>query len=99
VLHREIPFIRLLLPLCAGILTGYLSEIDIFYFLLLLAVACATLLASLFTRSLLLNRLFGAATSLILIAAGFILVRMELSMPEERYLSMQHDRSDDCINI
>jgi competence protein ComEC len=83
VLHREIPFIRLLVPLCAGILTGYLSEIDIIFFKILLLVACATLLASLPGRTLVSNKLFGAATSLILIAAGFILVRLELSIPEE----------------
>ena len=82
-LHREIPFIRLLVPLCTGILAGYLSEMDIIYFQVLLAVACATLLASLLSRSFLLNKVFGAATSLILISAGFILVRMELSIPEE----------------
>ncbi len=81
-LHKEIPFIRLLVPLCSGILIGYLTDLPVSVAVYLLGFACAILVLSFFIPSLLNNYLYGIALSLLLISVGFSLLKFELAGPE-----------------
>jgi competence protein ComEC len=82
VLHKEIPFIRLLVPLCAGILIGYLTDLPVSGALYLLGFAIIILAISLFVPTLLTNHLYGVALSLLLVTAGFSLLKLELARAE-----------------
>jgi competence protein ComEC len=79
VLHKEIPFIRLLVPLCIGILAGYLTDIPLSVSLVTLAFSSLVLATSLLVKTLHFNSLFGGALFLLLSSFGFINVRHELS--------------------
>jgi competence protein ComEC len=79
VLHKEIPFIRLLVPLCIGILAGYLTEIPLSASLATLAFSLTLLVISLFFKTLHFNSLFGASLFLLLASSGLINIRYELS--------------------
>lgn len=81
-LHKEIPFIRLLVPLCAGILIGYLTNLPVSVAVYLLGFACAILVLSFIIPTLLNNYLYGVALSLLLISVGFSLLKFELAKPE-----------------
>lgn len=81
-LHKEIPFIRLLVPLCVGILTGYLTDLPLSATLFLLGFAGILLVLSALLPTLLTNYLYGAALSLLLMASGFSLLRYELAKPD-----------------
>jgi competence protein ComEC len=82
VLHKEIPFIRLLVPLCIGILAGYLTEIPLSAGLAALMFSISLLILSLFFKTLHYNTLFGAALFVLLVSSGFINLRYELSLPD-----------------
>lgn len=81
-LHKEIPFIRLLVPLCVGILTGYLTDLPLSAALFLLGFAGILLVVSFFLPTLVTNHLYGAALSMLIMASGFSLLRYELAKPE-----------------
>lgn len=81
-LHKETPFLRLLVPLCAGILSAYFTEGGVVAALLLagggLATALIALLIPSTTRP---GRLFGISLTLFIFMSGFLLLRNELAWP------------------
>lgn len=81
-LHKEIPFIRLLVPLCIGILAGYLTEIPLSASLVTLVLSLLLLVISLLYKTLHFNSLFGASLFVLLASSGFINIRYELSRPD-----------------
>lgn len=76
-LHKEIPFLRLGLPLCAGIITGlWFSPGPVFYVssILIIAISFAT---GIFFNRYLTNSIYGISLSLALWLAGLILYSLE----------------------
>ncbi|MFO7573687.1 MAG: ComEC/Rec2 family competence protein [Bacteroidales bacterium] len=82
-LHKEIPFIRLVVPLCIGILTGYLSDIAIVPVLITAAIAIILLVVSLFSKRTRDDVIYGTVLNLILFSGGFMLLRAELAAPSK----------------
>ncbi|MBM3420452.1 MAG: ComEC family competence protein [Bacteroidetes bacterium] len=81
-LHKEIPFIRFLVPLGAGILSAYMTEGGIAVASLLAAISLILIITFLaFPAAFKRNLLFGIILQTFLFAAGFLLLRQELSMP------------------
>lgn len=86
-LHREIPFLRIGLPLCAGIVCGYYFSPGIIFF-----ISSAVIILAAFSLSLLYNRhlsnpVFGIALTFTLFIAGLLLYNEEKSslsaLPDE----------------
>ncbi|MBE0673437.1 MAG: ComEC/Rec2 family competence protein [Bacteroidales bacterium] len=82
-LHKELPFIRLLVPLCVGILTAYLSDLKLHLAVYLLVSSAVLLGGSLLIPTIFTNKLYGISLSMMLVSTGFILLRIELSLPDE----------------
>ena len=82
-LHKEIPFIRLVVPLCLGILTGFLSEIAISPLIIMALAASILITITLFRKGVRDDVIYGTALSLLIFTAGFLLLRAELSSPSE----------------
>ena len=80
-LHKEIPFIRLVVPLCIGILTGYLSDISILPVVVVAAVSAILLPVSFFRKIIKADVIYGISLNLMLFSGGFILLRAELTAP------------------
>jgi competence protein ComEC len=83
VLHKEIPFIRLVVPLCIGILTGYLSDITIIPVIFTAAIATILLVISLFRKRIRADIIYGISLNLILFSGGFLLLRAEIEAPSK----------------
>ncbi len=82
-LHKEIPFIRLIAPLCIGILTGYLSDINIMPVIVMAVVSVALIAISLFRKQIKSDIIYGTALNLLLFSGGFLLLRKELQSPSK----------------
>jgi len=83
VLHKEIPFIRLVVPLCIGILTGYLSDTGVVPVIVTAVGAFILLAISLFRKRIRADVIYGTALNLILFSGGFLLLRTELTTPSK----------------
>jgi competence protein ComEC len=79
VLHKEIPFLRIVVPLCSGIITGLLSKPVPIIIAILLILVTVGLSLSFFYNSRLRNYLFGISASMAFFTSGLILITREKS--------------------
>jgi competence protein ComEC len=77
VLNREMPFLRICLPLCLGIITGIYYHPGIPACIGLIAIASALFVISLLLKRRMTNPLFGLAFYLSIYVAGLILFTQE----------------------
>ncbi len=76
-LNKEIPFLRICIPLCLGIITGlYITPGSLFFFLAVIAILLA-FTASLFYNRQLTNHVYGFALSLAFFISGLFLYTKE----------------------
>jgi competence protein ComEC len=77
VLHKEIPFLRIGLPLCAGIVCGYYIRPDNLFFLLSGIIITAGFLSGLFFNRHLSNPVYGISLTFALFILGILLFTKE----------------------
>jgi competence protein ComEC len=77
VLHKEIPFLRIGLPLCAGIISGLYIKPDNVFLSVSAIVILAGFIVSLFYNKCQTNTLFGITLSLSLFMLGLLLYKNE----------------------
>jgi competence protein ComEC len=77
VLLKEIPFIRIVVPLCAGILSGVYAHPGRLILVSVTVVAITGLVTSLFFNKYLVNFVYGASLSVLLVFAGHLFYRTE----------------------
>ena len=75
-LHKEIPFLRILIPLCAGIIAGLYTDPDKWYVLISSLVCIILILYSGFIKEYRQNNLFGISLTLSLIICGYLLYKI-----------------------
>jgi competence protein ComEC len=73
VLHKEIPFLRIGLPLCAGIITGLYVKPDTTLLVIACFIVMSGLAFSLFSNKYLVNTVFGFSMSVSLFLCGLLL--------------------------
>ncbi|MFO7622114.1 MAG: ComEC/Rec2 family competence protein [Bacteroidales bacterium] len=76
-LLKEIPFLRIGLPLCVGIISGQWIRPDFIFLLVIAAVILIGLLTSLFFNKLQTNYIYGVSLTVALYASGLILYHNE----------------------
>lgn len=76
-LNKEVPFLRLVLPLCAGIVTGLYVSPGNTFFLGFLAIAISGFAISLFFNKSLTNILYGVTITSVLFTGGLFLYTYE----------------------
>jgi competence protein ComEC len=77
VLHKEIPFLRIGLPLCAGIITGLYIKPDITFLVIVVIISISGLLISLLFNRHPVNHFYGLALTGSLFICGLILYTNE----------------------
>jgi competence protein ComEC len=77
VLHKEIPFLRIGLPLCAGIISGLYIKPDILFLVLIAIIIVSGFLASLFYNKSQTNVIFGYSLTISLFICGLLLYTHE----------------------
>jgi competence protein ComEC len=77
VLHKEIPFLRIGLPLCIGIISGLYLKPDITFLLIASFVIITGFLVSLFFNKYQTNHLFGYTMTISLFLSGLVLYSNE----------------------
>jgi competence protein ComEC len=77
VLHKEIPFLRIGLPLCIGIVSGLYIQPGIYFYISITILVISGFVTSLFFNKQLTNYFFGPAMSVALYACGLILYTNE----------------------
>jgi competence protein ComEC len=77
VLHKEIPFLRIGLPLCAGIVTGLYYKPDIIILAAIAIIVITGFIISLFFNNYQANRVFGISLTIALFTIGLILYTNE----------------------
>jgi len=77
VLHKEIPFLRIGLPLCAGIISGLYLNPDILVLILIAIIILSGFSLSLFFNAYQKNILFGFTMTLTLFMYGLIIYKNE----------------------
>jgi len=85
VLHREIPFLRIILPLCAGIISGYFFHPETRFLILSAIPVILLFLASLHYNTSLANSLYGLALTSALYITGLFLYTEEKKSLSELY--------------
>ena len=76
-LHKEIPFLRIGLPLCAGIVTGLYFKPDTVFLLISAIVIIAGFAISLFFNKALINQVYGYTLTISLFTIGLLLYTTE----------------------
>lgn len=76
-LHKEIPFLRIVLPLCAGIVSGLYIHPGIYICIILIIICLAGFVFSLFFNSQLTNHVYGPALFISLFTSGLFLFTRE----------------------
>ncbi|HOP59692.1 MAG TPA: ComEC/Rec2 family competence protein [Bacteroidales bacterium] len=84
-LHREIPFLRIILPLCAGIISGYFFHPETRFLILSAIPVILLFLASLYYNTSLANSLYGLALTSALYITGLFLYTEEKKSLSELY--------------
>ncbi|HPR73613.1 MAG TPA: ComEC/Rec2 family competence protein [Bacteroidales bacterium] len=84
-LHREIPFLRIILPLCAGIISGYFFHPETRFLILSAIPVILLFLASLHYNTSLANSLYGLALTSALYITGLFLYTEEKKSLSELY--------------
>jgi competence protein ComEC len=77
VLHKEIPFLRIGLPLCIGIISGLYFKPDITFLVIVCIIIISGFLFSLFLNKYQTNQVFGFALTLSLFICGLLLYTNE----------------------
>jgi competence protein ComEC len=77
VLHKEIPFLRIVIPLCLGIIFGLYFEVSLIAIYILLAIITSSFLLTIYFNSTQVNILFGFILTLTLILCGHLLYSNE----------------------
>jgi competence protein ComEC len=77
VLLKEIPFLRIIVPFCLGIITGILVIPGYSLYIFLIILTIAVFLVSLFYNNHLSNYTFGIAVFIAFYSFGLILIRIE----------------------
>ncbi|MCX6254293.1 MAG: DUF4131 domain-containing protein [Bacteroidia bacterium] len=72
-LHKEIPFLRIGLPLCAGIISGLYLKPDIFFLVLASIISVSGFIAGLFYNKYQTNLIFGYSLTISLFTCGLLL--------------------------
>lgn len=78
-LHKEIPFLRIGLPLCAGIISGLYFKPDFFILFLTSIIIISGFIVSLFFNKYQTNLIFGFSLTLTLFICGLLLYNNEKS--------------------
>jgi competence protein ComEC len=73
VLHKEIPFLRIGLPLCAGIISGLYFKTDILFLSVFAIIIVCGFIASTFFNKYQTNTLYGITMNLSLFLLGYLL--------------------------
>ena len=76
-LHKEIPFLRIGLPLCIGIISGLYFKPDITFLVIVCIIIISGFLFSLFLNKYQTNQVFGFALTLSLFICGLLLYTNE----------------------
>ena len=84
-LHREIPFLRIILPLCAGIISGYFFHPETRFLIFSAIPVILLFLASLHYNTSLANSLYGLALTSALYITGLFLYTEEKKSLSELY--------------
>jgi competence protein ComEC len=79
VLHKEIPFLRIGLPLCAGIISGLCFKPDLTFLVLISVIISTGFLISLFFNKYQINLIYGLSLTLAFWLCGLILYTFEKS--------------------
>jgi competence protein ComEC len=92
VLHKEIPFLRICAPLCAGIISGLYVSPDKTFIIIFGTVATAIFILSIFNKKPETNPLFGVAMTMAFFLCGLLLYTREKTIlsilkPEENILN------------
>jgi len=77
VLQKEIPFLRIGLPLCAGIITGLYFKPDIAFLFFSVIIIIASFIFSLYFNRYLTNQVFGLTLTAALFTSGLLLYTNE----------------------
>jgi competence protein ComEC len=77
VLHKEIPFLRIGLPLCAGIISGLYFRLDTIVLLSLVFISFTGFIVSLRFNKYQLNQLYGISLTVALFLSGVMLYKNE----------------------
>jgi competence protein ComEC len=77
VLHKEIPFLRIGLPICAGIVTGLYYKPEIIFLSATLILIISGFTISLYFNKLQTNLVYGASLTVALFLSGLLLYRNE----------------------
>jgi competence protein ComEC len=77
VLHKEIPFLRIGLPICAGIISGLYFKPDIHFLLLIAVIILSGFIISLYFNKYQTNVLFGLTMTLTLFIFGLFIYSNE----------------------
>ena len=76
-LHKEIPFLRIGLPLCAGIITGLYFKPDVVFLVIVAFVSIPGFISSLINHKPQANLLFGFSLTITLFTCGLLLYTNE----------------------
>jgi competence protein ComEC len=92
VLHKEIPFLRIGLPLCTGIITGLYFKPDTFFLVGAIFVIVSGFITSLFFNRYTNNLIFGFSLTISLFTVGLFLYteekdKLSTLKPEETYFT------------
>jgi competence protein ComEC len=77
VLHKEIPFLRIGLPLCAGVISGLYTKPDTFFLVSVAIVITSGFFVSLFYNKTQTNIIFGCTLTISLFICGLLLYTIE----------------------
>jgi competence protein ComEC len=77
VLHKEIPFLRIIIPLCLGIIAGMLFNPGLWFIIVLSILTLAGFIISLFYNKRLTNYFFGVVIFIAFFTCGLILLKNE----------------------
>src|SRR5450759_3264642 len=77
VLHKEIPFLRIGLPLCAGIISGLYFKPDITFLVIVVIIIISGFLISLLFNKYQINHIYGLPMTVSLFICGLILYTNE----------------------
>jgi hypothetical protein len=77
VLHKEIPFLRIIVPLCFGIISGMMFNPGLWFIIGLAILTLAGFLITLFFNKRISNYPFGIVTFAAFITIGLLLIKKE----------------------
>lgn len=94
-LHKEIPFLRILVPLCAGIIAGLYIEPDNWYIIIILLVCTLIIIYTFFHKETRLNIIFGIFLSISFVICGFLLYKIQ----KKGFTNLKQEKTDIICSI